>query len=64
VYSPGGRRTAIEFTINTGSGRVESSDAGFVGEFYATDGVELCACALPREGAPPAGFDSTVKFGP
>lgn len=43
LYSPGGRRTAIEFTVNTGNGRVESEQAGFLGEFYYTDGVELCA---------------------
>lgn len=43
VYSPGGRRTAVEFTVNTGSGRVEFEQSGFVGEFYSTDGVELCA---------------------
>lgn len=43
VYSQGGRRTAIEFTVNTGSNRVEYEQAGFPGEFYYTDGVELCA---------------------
>lgn len=43
LYSPGGRRTAIEFTVNTGNGRIEFEEAGFLGEFYYTDGNELCA---------------------
>ncbi len=43
LYSPGGRRTAVEFTVNTSNGRIEFEQAGFVGEFYSTDGVELCA---------------------
>lgn len=43
VYSRGGRRTAIEFTIDMDSRRVTFEEAGFVGEFYYTDGVELCA---------------------
>jgi hypothetical protein len=40
---PGGRRTALEFTIDTTSGRIEFQQVGFVGEFYYTDEVELCA---------------------
>jgi len=43
LYSHGGRHTAVEFTVNTRSGRVEYEQAGFIGEFYYTDGVELCA---------------------
>ncbi len=43
LYSSGGRRTAIEFIVATRSGRIESEQAGFLGEFYFTDGVELCA---------------------
>ncbi|HYH54707.1 MAG TPA: hypothetical protein VD761_11310 [Solirubrobacterales bacterium] len=43
VLSPGGRQTAIEFTVNTGNGRIEYEQAGFLGEFYYTDGTELCA---------------------
>ena len=43
VYSGDGGRTAIEFTISTRTGRVEFEQAGFPGEFYFTDGVELCA---------------------
>ncbi len=43
LYSRGGRRTAVEFTVDTHRGRVEFEEAGFVGEFYYTDGVELCA---------------------
>jgi len=38
---PGGRRTALEFTV--ADGRIEFQQVGFVGEFYYTDGVELCA---------------------
>lgn len=37
------RRTAVEFTIDASSQRIEFEQAGFVGEFYYTDGVELCA---------------------
>lgn len=43
LYSPGGRRTAVEFTIDTRDGLLEFEEAGFLGEFYYTDGVELCA---------------------
>jgi hypothetical protein len=43
VYPHGGRHTALEFTVATGSGRIEFQQAGFRGEFYYTDGVELCA---------------------
>jgi hypothetical protein len=38
---PGGRRTALEFTINS-NGRIEYEEAGFLGGFYYTDGNELC----------------------
>lgn len=40
---PGGRHTAIEFTINTSSGRIEYQEAGFLGGFYYTDENEICA---------------------
>jgi hypothetical protein len=43
VYPSGNRRTALEFTIDTRTRRVEFEQAGFRGEFYYTDGVELCA---------------------
>lgn len=43
LYSPGRRRTAIEFTVNTSNRRIEFEQAGFLGEFYYTDGSELCA---------------------
>lgn len=43
LYPRGGRRTAVEFTVDTRSRRVEFEEAGFAGEFYYTDGVELCA---------------------
>lgn len=40
---PGGRRTALEFTVDTRTQEVKFEQAGFRGEFYHTDGVELCA---------------------
>jgi len=40
---PGGRRTALEFTIDTRTEEVKFEQAGFRGEFYYTDDVELCA---------------------
>jgi hypothetical protein len=40
---PGGSKTAVEFTVDLASGTIEFQQAGFVGEFYYTDGVELCA---------------------
>lgn len=43
VFPRGGRPTALEFTIDIRTRRVEFEQAGFRGEFYYTDGVELCA---------------------
>lgn len=42
VYPKRHRRTALEFTVNTGTSLIEYEQAGFRGEFYYTDGVELC----------------------
>jgi hypothetical protein len=39
---PGGRHTAVEFTINTSAGLIDYQEAGFLGGFYYTDGNELC----------------------
>ena len=39
---PGGRNTAVEFTIDTSSGLIEYQEAGFLGGFYYTDENEIC----------------------
>lgn len=43
VYPRRHRRTALEVTVDTRTHRVQFEQVGFRGEFYYTDGVELCA---------------------
>jgi hypothetical protein len=42
VYARRGHRKALEVTIDTRTRRVKFEQSGYRGEFYYTDGVELC----------------------
>jgi hypothetical protein len=42
IYTRHGHRKALEFTVDTRTHRVKFEQAGYRGEFYYTDGSELC----------------------